>query len=269
MKEYFHLKEYGLRQLIREFRKRADESQLFNHSAKLAYFFLLSLFPLLLFFMMAVGRVLSTAKDVQQQLTHYLQTILPAAASGLIEESVRQMSKDSSSIWASFALIFTWWSATQGMVAVIEAMNLSYRVKESRTWWKKYLVASGLTLLILILNVLTLLMITYGGALSHRMSSIFGLTQSAPIIWNIIQWSMLLFFLILSFNLVYRYAPNLNKKGQWFTPGIFMGVGLWILGAFIILMLWLYISGMTLLIGGLINSILRKSPVNGTEIFQK
>jgi uncharacterized BrkB/YihY/UPF0761 family membrane protein len=65
MKDYSNFKEYGFRELLREFWKRANESHLLDRAAKLAYFFLLSLFPLLLFFMMKMGGLLNHSEDTQ------------------------------------------------------------------------------------------------------------------------------------------------------------------------------------------------------------
>jgi membrane protein len=91
-----------------------------------------------------------------------------------------------------------------------------------------------------------------------------------------VQWPIALVFVLTTFNLIYNFAPNLPGARSWITPGAFIGVGLWLLvsfafrvylsffdsysvtygslGAVIVLMLWFYLTGVAILIGGEVNS---------------
>jgi membrane protein len=105
----------------------------------------------------------------------------------------------------------------------------------------------------------------------HRLSSATALT------WKILQWPIALAFMLLSFALIYFFAPDFREQNwKWITPGSVIGVALWLLasfafkgylhffdsysktygslGAVIILMLWLYLTGLAVLIGGEVNS---------------
>lgn len=281
MQEYFRFKEFGWKNFSKEVFHRIEDAQVFDRAAKLAYFFLLSLFPLLLFLVMMLGLLMSDGSELQERFLEYFQTVLPKSASELISGSLKDINEGASSTAASFAVIFTWWSATQGMVAIIDTLNRAYEVEESRPFWRKFLVASGLTLVLLLLNLLTLALLTYGGSYSQEIMAWIGLGGLAPWVWTVLHWSLLLFFVLLAFNLIYRYGPNVKNKGPWFTPGMVLGVFLWLIvsfgfqiylsefnrytvvygsiGAVIILMLWLYLSGISLILGGLCNSILRKN----------
>jgi membrane protein len=95
--------------------------------------------------------------------------------------------------------------------------------------------------------------------------------------WKVLQWPLAFFFMSVAFATVYYVAPNLNEpEWYWITPGSVVGFLLWIavsvvlrvylhyfnsysatygsLGAVIILMLWFYLTGMAILLGGEVNS---------------
>jgi membrane protein len=82
--------------------------------------------------------------------------------------------------------------------------------------------------------------------------------------------------------LIYYFAPDLNiKQLRWLSPGAMTGLVLWLLvsflfgsylnfynnysvvygslGAVIILMLWFYLTGVTILIGGEVNAIIEQA----------
>src|SRR4029078_10975603 len=93
----------------------------------------------------------------------------------------------------------------------------------------------------------------------------------------ILQWPIALAFMLLSFALIYYFAPDLHDQDwKWITPGATTGVALWLLisfafkgylhffdsysktygslGAVIVLMLWLYLTGLAVLVCGEINA---------------
>jgi uncharacterized BrkB/YihY/UPF0761 family membrane protein len=72
------------------------------------------------------------------------------------------------------------------------------------------LVAVALMLVLLVLLVMSLVLITYGGEIAAAIATCFGLGSVFPMVWNIVQWLMALAFVLLAFNLVYLYGPNLK-----------------------------------------------------------
>jgi membrane protein len=177
----------------------------------------------------------------------------------------------------TFGILATLWAASNGMGAITQALNVAYNVKESRPWWKQRLTAVSLTIALSVLIISALLIVLYGGLIADHIAGRYGFGDFFTLTWKIIQWPIALAFMLFSFALIYYFAPDLHEqKWTWVTPGSVIGVGLWLLisfglrtylqyfnsysktygslGAVIILMLWLYLTGVAILIGGEVNS---------------
>ncbi len=269
-------------ELLRRTWRQSSKDRVLDQSAMLSFYFLLSLFPLLLFLIALLGLLLQSGPVLQGTLHQYLAAVVPASASTLIDTTLGEINRGSGALKLSVALLFTWWSASQGMLAIVEGLNIAYEVGESRPWWKKYLVASGLTIVCLLLFACALLLVIYGGRFSESVASHFGYGRFIAAIWKILTWLLLLAFVLMAFNILYVYAPNVrHRQWHWLMPGTVVGVTIWLLGSFgfrlylsfynnytvtygsigavIILLLWLYLSGIAILVGGEVNSEIEKT----------
>jgi membrane protein len=263
--------------LLRRTWRRFWEDRILDQSAKLSFYFLLSLFPLLLFLIALLGLLLQSGPVLQETLHKYLAAVVPESAPGLIDTTLQEITRGSGGGRLSLALLFALWAASRGAVAIMEALNIAYEVEESRSWWKKHLVALGLTIVSLALIASALLLMIYGGRLSEIMMSHFAFSSFIAGVWKVLQWPLLLGFVLVAFNILYLYAPNVRRRRwHWLMPGTVVGVTLWLLvsfgfklylslfdhftvtygsiGAVIVLLLWLYLSGTAILIGGEVNS---------------
>ena len=248
----------------------------FGNAAKLAYYFLLALFPLLIFLTSFIGLLIGSGTGLRHALFNYLAQVMPSSAFQLIDSTMLEVSNASSSAKLSFGLIAALWAASNGMGAITQSLNTAYNVKETRAWWKQRLVAVLLTAALSILIIAALIIVLGGGRLADLAAG-FGLSAGFAIAWKILQWPIALGFMLLAFALIYYFAPDVRDQDwKWITPGSVIGVGLWLavsfafkgylhffdsysktygsLGAVIILMLWLYLTGLAVLIGGEVNS---------------
>jgi membrane protein len=191
-----------------------------------------------------------------------LTTIAPETALVLIKKTLSEIQTRSNSLNLSLALLFTWWSATQAMQGIIEGLHIAYRVQSIGTWWQKYIRASLLTLLALVLSAVTILIFFKSGKMLKSFSAYFGV--------------------LIIVQLIYRYGSQLkHNKHQWHLIGTFVAVLSWFavsfglkiylthfdrftmiygsIGAVIILMFWFYLTGASLLLGGVVNAVIRRS----------
>jgi len=85
----------------------------------------------------------------------------------------------------------------------------------------------------LVLIASALLLMIYGGRLSEIMVSNFGFSSFIAGVWKVLQWPLLLGFVLMAFNILYLYAPNVkHRRWHWLMPGTVVGVALWLMISF-------------------------------------
>jgi membrane protein len=253
------------------------EGDLFTRAAALSYYFLLALFPLLIFLTAALGYFAEAGTELRKSLLDYLASVAPRTASALVRQTVAEITENADGGKLSFGLLAALWFASYGMGAVGDTLNAAYGVRESRAWWRVRLVSLGLTAALAVLIVSALALMFYGGEIGESLAARLSLGDAFTAVWKIFQWPIVLAFVLFGFALTYYFAPDLrHQKWYWITPGSLTGVVLWLLvsfgfrvylryfdrysvtygslGAVIVLLLWFYLTGAAILVGGKVNA---------------
>jgi membrane protein len=255
--------------------KKLNEDELSTRSAALSYYFILALFPLLLFLVSLVGIFAGPGSELRETILSALGSLAPGSASGLVHSVVSETSKSSSELKVGAGILGALWAASAGMGAVVVSLNVVYRLTESRPWWKQKLTVVGLTVGLAVLIIFALSLVLYGGKIGGMVAATVGFDHVFKIVWEIIQWPLSLAAMFLSFSLIYYFGPDVRGAWRWVTPGAALGVAIWLLasfgfriylhffnsysatygslGAVIVLLLWLYITGLAILLGAELN----------------
>lgn len=263
-------------QLAKRVWHEIDHDEVFTRSAALSYYFFSALIPMVFFLMAVLGIFASQSEHLRNNLLNYAGQVMPPEAFTLVEKALREVSTHSTGLKLLFGLALSLWAGTGGMSSMMDALNRCYHITESRPYWKRMLVALGLTVGMAVLTVCALTMIFYGGDIAQSLGARLGLSSITVWMWRVVQWPVALFFVLLAYALIYYWGPDGEQQWQLITPGSLVGVTLWIgasglfrvylhfydrysksygsLGAVIVLLLWLYITGMAFLVGGEINA---------------
>ena len=273
----FSLHGLSLAELVKRTWKEIRAEDVFGRAAQLAYYFFLALFPFLICVIASLS-VFGTADRGRALLFAIFARFLPAPAFQLISDTFSQIIKSSGPLKMSFGIVTSVWAASMGMSAVMDTLNAAYRVNETRSLFKQYLVAIGLTCGIALLLIVSIVIAILGdnlvGPLSHG--------NWIAILWKIMQWPLALALLLFAFSLTYYFAPDLvHRQWHWITPGAIAGIILLMivstglrlyirysssytatygsLGAVIVLLLCFYLSGIAVLTGGALNGVLESA----------
>ncbi|HKO61476.1 MAG TPA: YihY/virulence factor BrkB family protein [Pyrinomonadaceae bacterium] len=265
------------KQFFKRLWARINKHEIFDRAAQLSYYFLLALFPLLLFMMTLLGYFAGESMEVRDKLLSYLSRVMPYSAIDLVQTTLTEITQARSGSKLSLGLLAALWAASNGMGAISDTLNGAYGVEETRPWWKVRLTAVALTIALSVLIILALVIVLYGGGIGEKLAAYLGLGGAFTVVWKVLQWPLALFFLLVTFTMMYHFGPNVRpKRCQWWAWGTLVAIVLWLLfsfafrvylhffnsygvtygslGALIILMLWFYFTGVSILIGGEINS---------------
>ena len=268
-------------QLTRQVWIEVDCDDVLNRASELAYNFLLSIFPLLLFLLSLLG-IFAERTALRNQLFSGLAHVLPPSASNLISQTINEITQSSGGGKLTTGIVLFLWSATGGVTTVISVLNAAYHVRESRPWYKVRAIALALTFAGSLLVIVALAVVLLGGQVTHFIGARVGERTLSALIWKVLQWPLALFFMSFAFALVYYFGPDVKARHwYWITPGSVSGVLLWLassfglrvylhffntysktygsLGGVMILLLWFYVAGLAFLIGGEVNAVIERA----------
>lgn len=259
--------------------ERIWADQLPGRCAELAYYFLFSVFPLLLFLTTLLGRLAGPDTRLRIVLFHWLARFAPSPdVTALLTTTLDQIARDRGGARLSLSLLVALWVASTGMQAVARTLNAAFGLDETRPWWQRRLVAVALTIGFAALIICALAVILYGHLIGAELSEAAGIGPEFLAAWRFLRWPLILAFVLFAFEGIYNFAPNLRAGARrpWVTPGAVIGVGLWLaasfgfrlyldsarayaitygsLGAVIVLLLWFYLTALAILVGGVVNS---------------
>lgn len=247
------------------------------HSAALAFYFLFALFPLLIFLVNLTGFFVGRGTQMRSSLLAYIRRLAPASAFTLINDLIDEIATGAGGWKLLLGLMAALWFGSLGVAALSESLNAMYGVRESRSWWRVRAAAAGLTVVLLVVTFAALLLLVYGQEAGASIAAALGLGGQFALLWSIVRVPLAVAFVSVAFAVVYFFTPDLkDQKWYWITPGSLFGVVLWLaastilstylryadtysvtygsLGGVMVMMLWFYVTGASILLGGKINS---------------
>ena len=246
-----------------------DHDNVLDRSAALSYYFVFALFPTLLFLTALLA--LLPIPHLLERLMAHVSDVLPGEAGLLIQRTLRQSLRGAHVGLLSVGAVTALWAASSGMGSIMAALNV-----ESRSWWRARVLAIGLTIVFSLLTVIALVLLVFGQNLGEAIANSTGWGIAFRITWQLVRWPVAIFLGLAAISLVYRLAPAADQRWAWVTPGSAFAVGAWTtmsvalrfyvdhfanynatygsIAGVILLMLWLYLSGVVLLVGAAINS---------------
>lgn len=264
------------KQFLIDLNQKINADNVYNGAAVLGFYLTLAIFPAIILLMTIIPYL--PIAQVDEAIMELLGQALPDEAFDMVAGVVAEVAGNRRGGLLSFSLLGTIWVASTGMHAIMQQLNITYGAKEARSFIRARATAIMLSLMFGLLVVGAFTLIVLGGVIQEWIGFRFGFGAALLTFFAVFRWIVIVLSLLLGFAMIYRYAPNLKTKLVFISPGSVMGVALLIvvslgfavytgnfadynatygsIGAVIVLMLWLYITGLVILLGSEVNALL-------------
>jgi membrane protein len=263
-------------EIFRRTVREVGEDHCLGLAAQLAFYFLLALFPAILFLVALASYM--PVDNALSELVVAIGAVAPDELVALLRGQLEQIAEGRHGSLLTLGIVGAIWSSSAALVAIIDALNHAYDITEWRPWWKRRVVAIALTLALSLFTLVALAFVLVGPTMASRMATWLGLAPAIAMVWQLIRWPVIVLSAVLGVDLVYHFAPNRSARWAWITPGALLATTLWIISSFgfkfyvtnfadytatygtiggiIVTMLWFYVSGLAILIGAELNGVI-------------
>ena len=247
-----------------------------TYAAALAYRIVFSLFPFLLFLVALLAFL--QVPQLFEWMREQAALLVPDEAMAQVNNVIEELQTPRGGL-VSVGIVLALWSASVGVMSLIEALNVAYDVPERRPTWRLYLLSLLYTIGLAILMVAAAALMVLGPQAASWAASRLGLDEAFVVVWNWLRWPLAVLLLMLAVSVVYYVGPNIRQRFRFITPGAILSVVVWIvasvafgfyvqnfadysatygsIGAVVVLMFYFYLSAAVLLFGAEINAVIR------------
>jgi membrane protein len=242
-------------------------------AAQLAYYFLLALVPAIVFVAALASYFPARVIDT---LLATLAPVAPTEVLTILRDQLSALAEGQDTGLLTFGLAMALWSSSAAMTSLTDAINRAYDLEDTRPWWRIRLVGMGLTIFLAVFVLGAVAIVMAGPSLIDALVGRWGGTAALATMWKWLQWPIAAVLIAFSIGVIYYVSPDADQDWEWVTPGAALATVLWAvaslafkiylthfadynatygsLGGVIVLMLWLYLTGLALVVGAEMNS---------------
>lgn len=253
---------------------KVKRDDIFALASQLAYYIILSFFPLVIF----LTSLLATIDIDYTDLTLTLKTMMPLSVYKLTKSIVDEAISAQSVSLVGGSIFVSVWVASSGFRAVIKGVNKAYNIKETRSYIKRTIIAYISTIIFALSVIASLVVLVFGKVIGDYLMKVFPLGNVVVYLWNGLRYLIIIILLIVIFAAIYKFTPCRRLKWKEVMPGAMLSAIGWIISslafsfyinninnyskfygsvaAVFILMLWIFITSIFIIFGVEVNSVL-------------
>lgn len=252
---------------------KIKKDDIFALASQLAYYFVLSFFPIIIFLTSILGMMNIDSSAIIDGLSK----ILPESSFYITKSIVTEIMSRQSFSLVGGSIFIAIWMASSGFRAVIKAINKAYNLVEKRSFIKRTIIAYISTIIFAIAIIFSLGVLVFGNIISEHLIEILPMATFISYIWNMFRYLIMVVMLMLFFASIYKFIPCKRMKWREVIPGAIFSAFGWIIASLafsyyinnfnnyskfygsiagiFILMLWIFMTSIFIILGVEINSI--------------
>lgn len=269
--------------IIKSVQEKFKRAEMSTSAATIAYYLLLSLFPLII----AIGNVLPLFKLDAEKILPYIAMMVPSPIFDMLAGTIENLLSSSNSGWLSISAIATVWASSRSINAMQTSLNKIYGVEAKHNMIIKRLLSFGTIFIFLITIMVVAILFTVGQRILDSVLPIFNLSPDIATWFTTLKWPITMGALFLTMSLIYAALPN-AKVSFWsvvsgatfstvgwmlltqffgvYTQFISKGLSSYgIIAGFIVFMLWLDFAAIIIIIGGIVNAVVQDFKPGGIQ----
>jgi membrane protein len=260
---------------VRRLRDEIEKDNVVNGAAALGFYLTLAIFPAMIFLMALIPYLPIERVDVA--IMDVIREAMPARSAAVFSNVVDEVVSERRGGVLTLGLAAALWASSTGMYAVMQQINIAYGIVERRSFFRARATALGLTLLFAVLVLGAFSVVVLGDATYEWLRDRVGLVQDLPWLYRVFRWAIVVLALNTAIVLIYRFGPNRKRPLALVTVGSVTATALMVvgslafrvyvanfgnygatygsIGAVVVLMLWLFLTGLAMLVGAEIDAL--------------
>lgn len=253
-------------------------------AAGVAFYAFMSLFPALTA-LVSIYALFADPAQVQQEV-QATSGVIPEQAQAIVQSQLARITSASGGVLglgAIAGILVALWTANHATKGLFLALSLVYGEKEERSFLK----INGQSLLMTLGMLVAALVAIFLIAVFPAVVGALGLGGGTGTLTTLARWPVLIGLVLVAFAALYKFGPDRDSpKWLWASPGALLATVLWlvasigfaiytqhfgsynktygVLGAVVVLMVWLLITAYVVLIGAELNAALERQTTRDT-----
>jgi membrane protein len=262
--------------------KKIGADQVTTMSGAFAYSWTFSIPPLILLTVLIAALInevtnVPVVENMQDAIKKHAPADTQEMLLRMVDNAVAKVGGNAASLGALLIGILALWAASNAIGTLITGFNRAYDVEEDRSFFRKKAIQLGLTLLLVLFVNVAVALLVFGQQIGDWLANWIGLGSQFNTLWSIARWPGAIFGIMLMLAVLYWAGPNVDLPFRWVSAGTVVATLLWlaliagfgiylsisnpgsaygVVGAVIVLLVFLNLTGIIFFLGAEINAIL-------------
>jgi membrane protein len=248
-------------------------------AAQISFYTMLGLFPFLIFLLSLLG-TFPLGEALKPEMLEALREQMPRESAEYVANIVLELLPEYSQGLLSVGLLASLWGASMAVGALITTINRAYNIRPRRHMVTQKIMSIVLVLLLSGMWLMSMTIILVGPGITQNIFEFMGIASETNTFWTSIRLPTAFMLNLTALSILYYIAPEARQRFLSILPGAFTATILWLLASsafriflrnfgtynktygslagLVILMMWLWISGLVFLLGAEINSLMKR-----------